>query len=230
MAMARGGVCASGERLCSESQYAQILAPVIPSPEENKFRLQGSCYAQAWHNAVYNGQPVIYHSGGLEGFNTQVGFLPDKNCGYAAIFNTGSTPAAEIVRAMALDTLTDGKPQGSYDHMIDEWKARRDRMLDGIRDAMEGNSITAAAEGELIGEYWHPAYENFAIENRDGQLWFSYGSFEAPLTHRRCDGRICGYTGTLDGLAPDHVELFPEGRDLRLLTSDSDLRMLFRRA
>lgn len=229
MAMARDGVSENGERLCSEEQYAQIIAPVIPTPEENMFRMQGCCYAQAWHTGVYNGQPVVFHSGGLEGFNTQVGFLPGKNCGYAAIFNTGSTPAAAIVRDMALDTLTDGKPQDDYGYMIDEWKTRRDRMLDGIHDATEGDPIFSDAECELLGTYWHPAYETFVIENRDGHLWFTYGSFVAPLTHRRRDGRICGYTGTLDGLVPDHVELFPDGRDLRLRTSDSDLRMLFKR-
>lgn len=229
MAMARGGVCESGARLCSEAQYREIIAPVIPSPEENKFRLQGSCYAQAWHTAVYNGQPVVYHSGGLEGFNTQVGFLPGKNCGYAAIFNTGSTPAAEIVRAMALDTLTDGKPQDSYSHMIDEWKARRDAMTASIRDAMEGDPLTADKDGALIGSYTHPAYEEFTIEKRDGRLWFSYGSFEAPLMRSKRGNVICGYTGCLDGMVPDHVELYPDGQDLRLRTSDSELKMLFKR-
>ena len=39
---------------------------------------------------------------------------------------------------------------------------------------------------------------------------------------------ICGYTGRLDGLVPDHIELWPDGSDLRLRTSDSELKMLFR--
>ena len=230
IAMSRGGVCADGSRLCSEEQYRQMISPVIPSSEENGHRLQGSCYAQAWHTAVYNGKPLVYHSGGLEGFNTQVGFLPGLDCGYAMIFNTGSTPASQIVRAMALDTLTDGHPQDSYQFMVEEWKARRDKMVAEIANGMEGSPVTAASDPALVGVYEHPAYETFAVEERDGRLWFSYGSFEVPLMRARRDGLLCGYTGTLDGMVPDHIELYPEGADLRLRTSDSALKMLFKRA
>ena len=109
MAMARGGVCESGARLCSEEQYKQIIEPVIPTTEENGHGISGACYAMAWHTGVYNDQPFVFHSGGLTGFNTQVGFFPGQNKGYAMIFNTGSTPASETIRRMALDTLTTGK-------------------------------------------------------------------------------------------------------------------------
>lgn len=229
IAMSRGGVCESGARLCSAEQYRQIITPVIPSPEENQDRLRGCCYAQAWHTGVYNGHDVVFHSGGLEGFNTQVGFLPGADCGYAMVFNTGSTPASEIVRAMALDTLTEGAPRDSYDDMIAAWALRRDRMLADIANGIEGTPVTAAAEPNLIGVYEHPAYETFEIVPREGRLWFVYGGFEVPLMRAQRDGMLCGYTGTLDGMVPDHIELWPEGNDLRLRTSDSALRMLFKK-
>ena len=82
---------------------------------------------------------------------------------------------------------------------------------------------------QLVGTYEHPAYETFDVENRGGRLWFSYGSFETPLSFAKADGMICGYTGRLDGLVPDHIELWPDGNDLRLRTSDSELKMLFRK-
>ena len=228
-AMAKGGVCESGERLCSEEQYKQITTAVIPSDEENMGALRGCCYAMGWHTGVYNGQDVVFHSGGLEGFNTQVGFLRGENSGYAMIFNTGTTPASAVIRAMALDLLTTGETKDNYDDMINAWLKRRDGMIASIKNGVEGQDVTRENAPELIGTYEHPAYETFTVENRGGRLWFSYGDFETPLSFARADGMICGYPGTLDGLVPDHIELWPEGRDLRLRTSDSELKMLFRK-
>ena len=229
MAMAKGGVCASGERLCSQEQYNAMITPVIPTPEEDGFKLKGCTYALGWHTGVYNGRDIVFHSGGLEGFNTQVGFIKGENCGYAMIFNTGTTPAAEVVRAMALDVLTEGAPRQSYDDMIDAWLKRRDNMIAIINNGVEGEPVTAENGAELIGTYEHAAYETFTVEDRGGRLWFSYGSFETPLSRAKEDKMICGYPGTLDGLVPDHIELWPDGDDLRLRTSDSQLKMLFKR-
>ena len=100
-----------------------------------------------------------------------------------------------------------------------------------IGDGMgvEGEDVTIENAPQLVGTYEHPAYETFDVENRGGRLWFSYGSFETPLSFAKADGMICGYTGRLDGLVPDHIELWPDGNDLRLRTSDSELKMLFRK-
>lgn len=228
-AMARGGVCESGQRLCSEEQYNAMITPVIPTPEEDMGALRGCCYGLGWHTGVYNGRDIVFHSGGLEGFNTQVGFIKGENSGYAMIFNTGTTPASEVVRAMALDMLTLGQSKDSYDEEIDEWLSKRDNMIATIKNGVEGSDVTAQNAPELIGEYEHPAYERFRVENRSGRLWFSYGSFETPLSFAKSDSMICGYPGTLDGLVPDHIELWPEGEDLRLRTSDSELKMLFKK-
>ena len=126
MAMARGGVCESGERLCSAEQYAAMTSPVIPSAEEDMDSLRGCCYGLGWHTGVYNGRDIVFHSGGLEGFNTQVGFIKGENSGYAMIFNTGTTPASVIARTMALDMLTTGAPKQSYDDMMAEKAGRHD--------------------------------------------------------------------------------------------------------
>lgn len=229
MAMANGGVCQSGERLCSAEQYTAMTTPVIPTPEEDILGLQGCCYGLGWHTGVYNGKDIVFHSGGLEGFNTQVGFIKGENSGYAMIFNTGTTPASIIIRKMALDMLTTGAPKADYNSEINAWLTARDNMIATIKNGVEGEPVTAANAPELIGTYEHPAYEIFTIEERGGRLWFSFGSFECPLSFAKADGMICGYPGTLDDLVPDHIELWPEGEDLRLRTSDSALKMLFKK-
>ncbi len=227
-AMSRGGVTESGARLCSLEQYQQIIQPVIPTNDDH-FWLKNDCYAMAWHNADYQGTNVVYHSGGLTGFNTQVGFLPGKDCGYALCFNTGTTPASEVARSIMLDVLTAGKPQDSYGDQIDHWLARRDQMRAQIQSNVEGNPLTAQARPDLLGTYRHPAYEEFVIDQQDGQLCFTYGDFKAKLQQEQTSV-ISGYTGVLDALTPERIELYPEQNgDLRLCTSDSELHLLFRK-
>ena len=91
---------------------------MISAPEEDCFDLKNASYAMGWLNADYRGTNVVFHSGGLSGFNTQVGFLPGTGDGYCLCFNTGSTPAHRVARAILLDSLVDGEPKDSYDDMI----------------------------------------------------------------------------------------------------------------
>ena len=226
-AMSLGGVCPDGTRLCSPRQFAELTTGLIPSDDEEKPYLLNPCYALAWINSIYNGKRVVHHSGGLEGFNTQVGFLPDTHTGYAMIFNTGSTPATEVIRNLVLDALTTGAPRADYTDQIEAWKTQRDAMLEKMQSYETGAPITRDTDPSLLGVYEHPAYETFAVEAREnGRLWFVYGDFEAPL-QREASGLISGYTGVLDGLNPDHVELYPTARGLDLRTSDSQLHLPF---
>lgn len=228
-AMSRGGVAESGARLCSPEQYAQIIAPVISAPEEDCGWLKNSSYAQGWVNADYLGTNVIFHSGGLTGFLTQVGFLPGKDCGYAMSFNTGSMPGHRVARAIVLDTLIRGRPEDSYDDMIDAWLRERDEMRAKLAKNAAGTPITAQSHPDLAGTFRHPAYETFdIIPGEDGVLRFEYGDFSARLVEE-ADGRITGYTGVLDGLTPAAIELRRQGGDLLLDAPDCGQLLLFKR-
>ena len=226
-AMSMGGVTPDGTRLCSEKQFAELIAPTIPAAEEGGGQLKNPCYALAWINSICNGKRVLHHSGGLTGFNTQVGFLPEEGTAYAMIFNTGSTPAVTVIRNLVLDYLTTGKTHENYDDQIEAWKKRRDAMVEKMGSYTTGDPMTKETNPELIGSYRHPAYETFEVEAReDGRLWFVYGDFQAPL-QREASGLISAYTGVLDGLNPDHIELYPNAEGADLKTSDSELHLKF---
>ena len=218
----------SGARLCSEKQYNEIISPVISAPEEDCGWLKNSSYAQGWINADYKGNNVVFHSGGLTGFNTQVGFLPGQDCGYVMCFNTGSTPAHRIARAIVLDYLTSGDPEASWQELFDGWKADRDAMHEKLKANKVGKPTTAASHPYLVGSFRHPAYETFDIAEQDGVLTFTYGDFTARLMEEQ-DGSTVGYSGVLDGLTPAGIELFPQDNgDLLMRNPDSgDLKLHF---
>ena len=229
IAMSRGGKTPDGGRLCSEKQFQEIIAPVIASAEEDYDMIKSSTYAQGWHNADYLGKTIIFHSGGHEGFCTQVGFLKDEEVGYVMCFNTGTTPGDDVARAIVLDAIVTGDVKDSYDYLIDKWLKRRDDMVAKVKGNTEGTPITRESDPDLMGVYVHPAYEEFVIDEADGQLRFTYGTFTAKV-QREADGSISAYKGSYDGLTPDHVKLkVVENGDLQLYTSDTRYWLTFKK-
>ena len=207
MAMANGGVTASGERLCSEAQYKELITPVISVPAREYFAMKNVGYAHGWLNGNYKGTTVAYHTGGHTGFNAMVSFLPGQDCGFCMCFNTGSTPAHNITQAILLDWLITGQVQESYDHMIDAWCRDRDAMRAKLSKYENGTPVTAQSHPGLAGTYNHPAYETFEIvEGEGGKLVFRYGSLVADIRVEE-GGVMSAYTGVLDGLTPTGVVL-----------------------
>ena len=207
MAMAAGGVTASGERLCSEQQYKELITPVVSVPAREYFAMKNVGYAHGWFNGNYKGTTVAYHTGGHTGFNAMVSFLPGQDCGFCMCFNTGSTPAHNITQAILLDWFITGDVQESYDHMIDAWCRDRDAMRAKLSKYEQGTPVTAQSHPGLAGTYSHPAYETFEItEGEGGKLVFTYGSLVADIRIEE-GGVMSAYNGVLDGLTPTGVIL-----------------------
>ena len=207
MAMAAGGVTASGERLCSEQQYKELITPVVSVPAREYFAMKNVGYAHGWFNGNYKGTTVAYHTGGHTGFNAMVSFLPGQDCGFCMCFNTGSTPAHNITQAILLDWFITGDVQDSYDHMIDAWCRDRDAMRAKLSKYEQGTPVTAQSHPGLAGTYSHPAYETFEIvEDEGGKLVFTYGSLVADIRIEE-GGVMSAYNGVLDGLTPTGVML-----------------------
>jgi CubicO group peptidase (beta-lactamase class C family) len=207
MAMAAGGVTASGERLCSEQQYKELITPVVSVPAREYFAMKNVGYAHGWFNGNYKGTTVAYHTGGHTGFNAMVSFLPGQDCGFCMCFNTGSTPAHNITQAILLDWFITGDVQDSYDHMIDAWCRDRDAMRAKLSKYEQGIPVTARSHPGLAGTYSHPAYETFEItEGEGGKLVFTYGSLVADIRIEE-GGVMSAYNGVLDGLTPTGVIL-----------------------
>ncbi len=228
IAMSRGGRTPDGGRLCSEKQFQEIIAPVIGTGQNYGF-LKSIAYAKAWHVTEYYGKTLLFHGGGHAGFNTQVGFLKDEEVGYVMCFNTGTTPAAGIACAIVLDAIVKGDVEDSYDRMIDKWLKDRDEMAAQVKSNAEGTPVTVESDPDLMGVYAHPAYEEFVIDEAEGQLRFTYGNFTAKI-RREADGSISAYSGGYDGLTPDHVKLkVEENGDLQLYTSDTKFWLSFKK-
>lgn len=82
-----------------------IFTPRINSPGENvrmrnvSPRFKAAQYAFGWRRYAYEGEPVIAHSGTVEGYAAQIAFLPEKDVGIVILSNARSKRLWRILPA-----------------------------------------------------------------------------------------------------------------------------------
>ncbi len=73
-----------------------IFTPRVNSPAENirmrsvSPRFQAAQYAFGWRRYAYDGEPLIAHSGTVEGYGAQIAFLPGRDVGIVILSNSRS--------------------------------------------------------------------------------------------------------------------------------------------
>jgi len=141
--------------------------------------------------ASYRGHLVTYHGGDLDGFHSQVSFMPRERIGVvvfvigdhcASLYNTVSwnvyerllgldrTPWSERLLAIRLKAKKAGTEARA--------KAGEDRVP---------NTQASHPLADYVGEYEHPAYGVLRIGIKDQQLQFDFHKIQLPLTRFHYD-------------------------------------------
>lgn len=75
---------------------ALVFIPRVNTPAENARmrnvspRFKASQYAFGWRRYAYEGEPLIAHSGTVEGYGAQIAFLPERDVGVVILSNSRS--------------------------------------------------------------------------------------------------------------------------------------------
>ncbi|MEL5993195.1 serine hydrolase [Hymenobacter segetis] len=152
-------------------------SPIFPS----HFRT----YGLGVFSADYNARQIFWHTGGANGFVTNVCFVPEENLGLAVLTNQDNQSFFEALRYQLLDAYL-GVPY------VD-----RSRQLYAI--ASKGNAETAKTVAELAarvakknkparnlqvyaGTYQHPVYGTITVEPKGKQLLVRFSHHPALTT------------------------------------------------
>ena len=85
---------------------ADITKPVIETPNERtrswhakwrRERLKKAYYARGWRIFDYAGHEMVYHNGGLQGFRSEIAYLPEKKVGIVILWNAGPVVSSTIL-------------------------------------------------------------------------------------------------------------------------------------
>ena len=185
-----------GKQVLPPNVLKATLEPAIALPNtmaevRGYWELLNSAYGMGRDTASYRGHLGTYHGGDLDGFHSQVSFMPRERIGVivfvigdhcASLNNTVSwnvyerllgldrTPWSERLLAIRLKAKKAGTEARA--------KAGEDRVP---------NTQASHPLADYVGEYEHPAYGVLRIGMKDQQLQFDFHKIQLPLTRFHYD-------------------------------------------
>ena len=155
------------------------------------WELLNPIYGMGRSLVAYRGHLLTYHGGAIDGFHSQISFLPQPKLG-VIVFAIGDH----------CGFLADIITYNTYEHLLDldqtPWSARWLNLKIKAKQAGQEARAKAGADrvtnttpshplADYVGEYVHPAYGMLKIEMKDNNLHFNLGQINLPLTHFHYD-------------------------------------------
>lgn len=183
------GLAPDGAQLVSAKNLRETHTP------QNIIRLEGMAkilnpdtvqlsYGMGWLVYDHRGKKVLSHGGLVDGFRSQITFLPQEKLGIVVLANLHDTR----VNAALTNTLIDlycGLPAKDWNSFFKKATADEARKQKAARDYQ--NSFRNPAEksslplADYVGEYNHPAYGVATTSLVGDRLVVSWSSFKCPL-------------------------------------------------
>ncbi len=185
-----------GRQVLPENVLKATLEPAIALPNtlaeaRGYWELLDPAYGMGRFSVSYRGHLLTYHGGYLNGFHSQVSFMPRERIGvivfvigdhcvdlidivgynvYERLLSLDKTPWSERRLAIRLK----GKKAGT--------EARAKAGLDRVPNTQASHPLA-----DYVGEYEHPAYGVVKIGMKDQQLEFDFHKIQLPLTRFHYD-------------------------------------------
>jgi CubicO group peptidase (beta-lactamase class C family) len=147
-------------------------------------------YAMGWLVYDHRGKKVLSHGGLIDGFRTQITFLPNENLGIAILANLHDTRINAVLTNSLIDLYCDLPPK--------DWNQFFQTI---VANEIAAKKAASAAQNKLrdpnvkptlplsgyAGEYTHPAYGTATISVEGEKLVLTWSSFKCPLEKFRGD-------------------------------------------
>jgi CubicO group peptidase (beta-lactamase class C family) len=189
------GRSADGTRLVSARNLRETHTP------QNIIRLEGLpkilnpdtvqlSYAMGWLVYDHRGKKVLSHGGLIDGFRTQITFLPNENLGIAVMVNLHDTRFNAAITNSLIDIYC-GLPAKDWNEFFKRVVANEDAASIAASTAQkklrDPNVKPSLLLPEYAGLYSHPAYGNAEVTVVNNKLVVSWSSFKCPLEQFRGD-------------------------------------------
>ena len=186
----------AGKQVLPSRTLKATLEPAMPELNAlgetlGWWELLNPIYGMGRYTASYRGNQLTYHGGSIDGFHSQVSFLPQEKLG-VIVFTNGvhCTSLIDIVTYNIYERLL-GLNQTPWS---DRWLDIRLKSKEVGKKAQEkagaqqvANTKPSHSLADYVGEYEHPAYGILKIIMKDEQLEFNFRKFQFPLSHFHYD-------------------------------------------
>jgi CubicO group peptidase (beta-lactamase class C family) len=186
----------NGKQVLPPDVLKATLQPSIALPNtmgesRGYWEILNSAYGMGRWTASYRGHLLAYHGGDLDGFHSQVSFMPQDHIGVivfvigdhcASLYNTISYNVYERLLGM------DQTPWSArrLEMRLKDKKAGTEARAKAGADRVEGTKPSHTLE-DYVADYEHPAYGILKIGLKDGQLQFDFHKIRFPLNNYHYD-------------------------------------------
>ncbi|MGC5776159.1 serine hydrolase [Paenibacillus pabuli] len=196
----------AGKQLISKEQLAVMHSPqmVCDSLFHSK-ELPVSTYGLGWMIDSYRGHAMIHHGGAIDGFASQVAFLPEEQIGVVVLCNTNGSVVPYTTTFNIMDRLLGLEPL--------DWSGKLTKLMNGestesettasasenpgALEATEATETAAAGDNTeepqvhphdrpvtaYTGIYTHPGYGELTIEQTNEGLQTIFNAIEMPMEY-----------------------------------------------
>ena len=181
-----------GQQVIPEPAIKQTLIPNNIVDKEGKWdELSNSLYGLGRAMQTYKGYKITTHSGGIDGYYSNLTFIPSENIAIFLVHN--SVPAVSVRSAMAfpiIDRLLNlSQTPWSERYMKDYLKIKADskRAKDSINATQVKSTVPSHALKDYTGKYTNPIYGNLMIEMQNEALSLSFRNQRSLLHYFHYD-------------------------------------------
>ncbi|MGX1827102.1 serine hydrolase [Paenibacillus taichungensis] len=187
------------KQLISKEQLAITHSPQMASDSPFHCKeLPVSTYGLGWMIDSYRGHAMIHHGGAIDGFASQVAFLPEEKIGVVVLCNTHGSILPYTISFNVIDRLLELEPV--------DWSERLAKLMTGESTDSEAatNTIETPTTPETsveekpvdtqvhphdrplsayAGSYSHPGYGEIVIQQSNDGLQATLNAIEMPMEY-----------------------------------------------
>jgi len=185
-----------GRQVLPAAVLKATLEPSISLPNtmgESKgyWEVLNGAYGMARETAAYRGHLITFHGGDIDGFHSQVSFLPNDHIGVivfvigdhcAPLYNVVSYNVYERLLGMELTPWSARQLDMRLKNKQAGKEARTKAGADQVKDTTPSHALA-----DYAGAYENPAYGILQIGLQDNQLRFDFHQLQFPMTHFHYD-------------------------------------------
>lgn len=182
-----------GRQLLSKKNIAQMQTPqmLVGGQELWPDELGVATYGLALSVTNYRGRKLVQHGGGIDGFISQMSWMPKERIGVVVLTNmSGNNPVPNIVTRNVFDRLLRLTPidwVARVKQQEQEGEARRAKQrLERAAERKPGTTPSHPLSA-YAGLYDHPAYGRLTVDTADAGLVVTYEEFRMSLRHFHYD-------------------------------------------
>ncbi|PQP82858.1 penicillin-binding protein [Paenibacillus sp. PCH8] len=186
--------------LISKEQMKVMHSPQMPSDSPfTSQELPVSTYGLGWMIEPYRGHVMIHHGGAIDGFASQVAFLPEEQIGIVVLSNTNGSVIPYTVAFHIMDRLLGLEPINWISRfkklMGKESAETEDNPENSLEVPIQPDTTTEEAikEPHIIpcdrpytayaGIYTHPGYGEMSIQETTDGLRATFNAIEMPMAY-----------------------------------------------